>query len=159
MAGGAIFPYSAYPATAGSVFPYFYSGGGGNASPVDEGLGVAASISSDATWELRFMLPPTIPSGTMKLRLLGMANATSGVAKITISDAVVAAGSSPSAASLTAETQVSLTWTAADVYVESKTALTPTAVGNSVLVVALVFNHTSWTLAQISTWVVSLIWE
>lgn len=159
MAGGPILPSSAYPATGGSTFPNFYAGGGTGGSPHDEGLGVAASLAADATWELRFLIPPTVPSGIAKLRLLALANATSGAAKVTVNDAVVAAGASPSAASLTAETQATLTWTAADVYVESKVTLTPTPSGNGIWVVNLVFNATGWTLAAVSTWVASLIWE
>ncbi len=160
MAGGPIYPSSAFPIdTAGRIFPNFYAGGGGNAAPHDEGLGVMASLSADAVWDLRFPMPPTIPTGTLKLRLLGLANATSGVAKITISDATVAAGASPSAATLTGETQVSLTWATVDIYVESKTALTSSPAGNDMLVVALTFNTTSWTLAQVSTWLASVLWE
>lgn len=132
---------------------------GGANSKDEEGLGVAASIAADSTWRLRFHIPPTVPSGTAKLRLLALANATSGSAKVTVNDAVVAVGSSPSAASLTAESQATLTWTTVDVYLESKVTLTPTMVGNSVLVVDLVFNTTGWTLAQVSTWIPTLIWE
>ena len=47
MAGGPIYPSSAYPAdSSGRLFPTFYSGTGGNASPVDEGLGVKASLDA-----------------------------------------------------------------------------------------------------------------
>lgn len=158
MAGGAIFPNSAFPVTAGSVFPNFYVGGGAN-SKQEEGLGVAASIAADSIWRLRFAIPPTVPTGTMKLRLLGLANATSGAAKVTVNSAVVAAASSPSAATLTAETVATVTWTAVDVYNEAKITLTPSAVGNSMLVMDLTFTASGWTLAQVSTWLVSLIWE
>ena len=163
MAGGPISPSSAVPSDAsgnGRVFPWQYVGGGGNASNIEETLGVSASLTTnDPVWMLRFPMPPSIPTGTMKLRLLALANATSGTAKVTISDLNVAAGSSPSAATLDTETQVSLTWTAADVYVESKTALTPTPSGNDVMVVALTFNHSGWTLAQKSGWIPTIIWE
>ena len=137
MAGGPIYPSSAYPAdSSGRLFPTFYGGVGGNAAPHDEGLGVKASLDADATWELRFPMPPSIPTGTLKLRLLALANATSGVAKVTVKDKNVAAGASPSAA-----------------------ALTSTPAGNDVLVVALTFNTTGWTLAQVSCWLASIIWE
>jgi|SRR6185437_9478191 len=162
MAGGPIGPSSAYPAdTAGRLFPNFYAGAGGNASSHDEGLGVKASLDADATWELRFPMPPTIPTGTLKLRLLALANATSGVAKVTVKDANVAAAASPSAATLTSETQASLTWAAgdADKYKEAKITLTSTPAGNDMLVIALTFNTASWTLAQISTWIPTIIWE
>jgi hypothetical protein len=162
MAGGAIYPTSAYPAdTAGRLFPSFYSGAGGNAAPHDEGLGVKASLDADATWELRFPMPPAIPSGTFKLRLLALANATSGAAKVTVKDGRCPAGSSPSAATLTSETQVTVTWAAGnnDQYLETKVALTTVPQANDLLVVALTFNTTGWTLAAVSTWVASIIWE
>jgi hypothetical protein len=162
MAGGPIYPSSAYPNdSSGRLFPTFYGGAGGNAAPHDEGLGVKASLDADATWELRFPMPPTIPSGTLKLRLLALANATSGVAKVTVKDKNVAAGASPSAAALTSETQVTVTWAAGnnDQYLETKVALTSSPAGNDVLVVALTFNTTGWTLAQVSCWLASIIWE
>lgn len=164
MAGGPILPSSLFPGdTSGRLFPSFYGGAGGNAAARDEGMGVMASLSANATWELRFLMPPAaaIPSGTMKLRLLALANASSGDAKVTVSDAVVAAGASPSAATLTAETQATLTWGASDndKYKEAKITLSATPAGNDVLVVALTFNNTGWTLAQVSTWIASIIWE
>lgn len=164
MAGGPLIPHSLYPAdTAGRLFPSFYGGAGGNQAPRDEGMGVMASLSADATWELRFLMPPAaaIPSGTMKLRLLALANAATGDAKVTVRDAVVAVGASPSAASLTAETQATVTWGASDndKYKESKIPLTASPAGNDVLVVAVTFNTTGWTLAQVSTWIASIIWE
>lgn len=160
MAGGPIFPNSAFPVTAGSCFPNFHVGAG-SYSKQDEGLGVAASIGADATWRLRFHFPPTLPTGTAKIRLLALANATSGVAKCTVKDAVVAVEASPSGASLTSETQAVITWGAGDndQYKEAKVTLTTTPVGSSVLVCDLVFNYAEWTLAQVSTWIASLIWE
>src|SRR5690242_5599855 len=126
MAGGPICPSSAYPAdSAGRLFPNFYNGAGGNAAPHDEGLGVKASLDADATWELRFPMPPQIPTGTLKLRLLALANATSGNAKVTVQDGRCPAGSTPSAVTLTSETQVTITWAAGnnDDYLEAKVTL------------------------------------
>lgn len=170
MAGGPIYPTSAYPAdTNGRVFPSFYAGLGGNASPHDEGLGVKASLDADATWELRFPMPPTIPTGTMKLRLLALSSASTGNAYFNVADKNVAAGASPSGATLVSENSgnsYTLTWTAADVYNEIKIALTPTPAGNDMLVMALTFKHTqvggsalTWSLAASSTWLASIIWE
>ncbi|HMC88442.1 MAG TPA: hypothetical protein VKI17_02795 [Gemmataceae bacterium] len=161
MAGGAIFPSSAYPGASGNIFPNFYGGAGGNAAPHDEGWGVVASLGADSVLELRFPIPPTLPTGTLKLRMLALANATSGVAKLTVSDKNVAAGASPSAAALTGETQQTVTWAAGDndKYKEVKLTLTPAPAGNDTLVVAVTFNTTGWTLAQVSTWLFSLIWE
>lgn len=162
MSGGPITPSSTYPAdTTGRLFPIFYGGGGGNNSPHDQGLGVQASLSADATWELRFPCPPTIPTGTLKLRILSLASANAGTAKVTVQDAAVAPGSSPSAATLNTETQSSIAWTtgAADVYIETKVTLTAAPSGNNMLVVALTFNTIGWTLAAVSCHIVTIIWE
>lgn len=162
MSGGPIYHLAPYTSdTAGNAFPNFYAGGGGNASPTDYGLGIVASLGTDTTWQLRFPMPPSIPTGTLKLRLLQLANATSGTAKFTVKDATVAAAASPSAASLTSETQSSVTWAAGDndKYKETKVTLTASPAGNDMLVVALTFNTTGWTLAQVLTSTVTVIWE
>jgi hypothetical protein len=168
MAGGPVGFSSAYPADAsGRVFPFVYAGAGGNAAPHDEGLGVMASLDADATWELRFLLPPVLPTGTPKLRLLALANAAAGVVKLTVSDGVAAPAAAPgptgnpSAATLTAEAQTTVTWTTgeADRYKETKVALTATPAASDVLVVALRFQAAGWTLAVASVWVPTLIWE
>jgi hypothetical protein len=162
MAAGPLFAHSEIPVTTGTTFPNVYVGGGAN-SKHEEGLGVAASLAADATWRLRFQLPPAIPSGTAKLLLRALANATTGNAKVTPQLAKVAGGSSPSGATLTAEAQQTITWTAVDVYVDTKVTLTNTTIAagdeNKALVCDLVFNATGWTLAAVSTWQASLIWE
>lgn len=85
MAGGAIYPSSDDLGSSGDLFPNVYQGGGGNAAPNERGYGVSASLASDRTLGLRFPMPPTIPSGTLKLRALFLANATSGAIKYTVS--------------------------------------------------------------------------
>lgn len=164
MAGGPILPNSAIPRdTQGRTFPSIYMGSGGNAAPNDQGLGVSASIAGDVTWDLRFLMPPAaaIPSGTMKLRVLSLANAGSGDCKFQVNDAIVAVAASPSAASLTAESLSTATWAAGegDKYKETKITLTPTPSGNDVLVVALTFKTSGYTLAVVSTHIVTVIWE
>ena len=169
MAAGPIAPSSVYYGdTSGNTFPNYYvgtnQGGTANAAPADEGIGVAASLSADSTVQLRFILPPgsSAPSGTMKLMLLCLANATSGTAKFTANDAVVSSsGGLPSGASLTAETQSSVTWTTGsnDEYQQVKVTLSSSWQANGVLVVALTMNHSSWTLASTLTVIPALIWE
>jgi hypothetical protein len=151
----------------GRIFPNYHSGAGGNASPRDEGYGVIASLNADVTLELRFHMPPTIPTGTMKMRILALANATSGAAKVTVKDQVAtpaaspSASGNPSAVSLTSETQSTVTWTTSenDRYKETKVPLSTSAAGNDVMVVAILFSTSGWTLAQVSTWIFSIIWE
>ena len=165
MAGGPIFPNSIYHTdTTGRTFPNFYNGAGGgspNIAPVDEGIGVKASLDADAVVQLRFAIPPTVPSGTLKLRALHLANAITGAIYYTVSDANVAAGASPSAATLTAETQSSYTFAAgaADKYHEIKTTLTASPSGNDMLVVAVKYQTASWGLAANLTSIFSIIWE
>lgn len=160
MAGGPIFPHSTFP-TDSDAFPNFHVGAGAN-SKQDEGLGVAASIASDTTWRLRFQMPPTLPPGTGKLRLLLLANATSGAAKINPKWASVAVEEDPSSATLNAEGTQTVTWGAGDndQYKELKVDLdADTLVANEEVVMDLVFETTGWTLAQVLTVIASVIWE
>lgn len=160
MAGGPIFPHSAYPVSS-NVFPNIHVGDGAN-SKHDEGLGVVASLAADAIWRLRFQMPPTLPTGTCKLRMLGIANATSGAAKINPKWASVAVEESPSGATLQAETTQTVTWAAGDNDQYKSLVVTldaDTPVASEEIVMDLTFETTSWTLAQISTWIVSIIWE
>lgn len=161
MAGGPLFPHSAYAATTDRVFPNFHVGDGAN-SKHDEGLGVEASVGADSTWRLRFQMGPALPTGTGKLKLLALADATSGAAKVNPKWASVAAEEDPSSASLNAEGTSTLTWGAGDddVYHELKINLdADTLVASEEVVMDLVFETTDWTLAQVSTWIASIIWE
>ena len=157
MAGGPIFPFSAKPDTADRVFPNF--GGSGSDS---EGLGVEASVGANATWKLRFLMPPTLPTGTAKLLLHAMAAATSGAAKVNPTWASVAAEQDPDGFSLNAEGTGTITWGAGDTdqIKELKVTLdADTVVAGEWVVMDLVFETTSWTLAVVSTWFASIIWE
>jgi hypothetical protein len=143
------------------VFPNIHVGAGSN-SKHDEGLGVEASVGADATWRLRFQMPPTLPTGTGKLRLLALANATAGSAKVNPQWASVAVEEDPSSATLNAEGTQTLTWSTgdADQYKELKVTLdADTLVASEEVVMDLVFETTDWTLAQVSTWIASIIWE
>lgn len=161
MAGGPLFPNSAYPATAGRVFQNFHVGAGSN-SKHDEGLGVEASVGADSIWRLRFQMPPTLPTGTGKLRLLALANATSGNARVNPKWASVAPEEDPSSATLQAEGATTLSWSTGDndQYKELKVTLDgDTLVAGEMVVMDLTFETASWTLAQVSTWIASIIWE
>lgn len=161
MAGGPVFPHSAYPATSGRTFPNFHVGAGAN-SKHDEGLGVEASVGADSIWRLRFKMPPTLPTGTCKLDLWALANATSGNAKVNAKWASVAVEEDPSSATLNAEGTSTLSWGAGDndQYKNLKITLdADTVVANEVIVLDLVFETASWTLAAVSTWQPSVIWE
>lgn len=161
MPGGPIFPHSAFAVTSSRVFPNVHVGAGAN-SKHDEGLGVEASLGADGTWRCRFQMPPTLPTGTCKLRLLALANATSGAAKVNPKWVSVAVGEDPSSATLVAETVQTLTWAAAenDKYKELKIVLdADVPVASEEIVMDIVFETSGWTLAQVSTWIASVIWE
>jgi hypothetical protein len=162
MAGGPIAPHSVYMGGAsGKLFPHVYAGAGGNAAAHREGVGVMASLDADSTVEMHFQVPPTVPTGTLKLLNRMMANATSGTAKYTVKDATVANAADPSAATLTSETQSSATWAAGDndKFKDVKTTLTASPAGSDTLVVAVTFNTSSYTLAQVLNNAFFLIWE
>lgn len=164
MAGGPIGPNSVYlGAASGNLFPSFYVGAGGNASPADEGIGVVASLASTSVAQLRFPMPPSIPTGTLKLMVRCLANAATGNALFTVSDGACGNGASPSAVSLTAEAQSTVTWSSTgdvDKYKDTKVTLSTTPTANDSLVVALTFNSTGgWTLAQTLTAITWVLWE
>ena len=164
MAAGPIFPHSAIPVTAGGVFPNIHVGGGAN-SKHEEGLGVAASIAADSIWRLRFQIPPAIPQGAAKLLFRALANATSGAAKFHPACAIAGSGDIPSSSTLNAEATQTATWAAgdADKYKDTLLTLVQTSIAagseSRELVCDLVFETASWTLAQVSTWHVSLVWS
>lgn len=161
MAGGPLLPSSVYVGGAsGNLSPTFYvpATNTNNAGAI-EGVGVVASLGSDSAAVLQFNLPESIPTGTLKLRCLAWANATSGVAKLTVSDGQTAPASNIGATTLTAETQLSQTWTTADVIVENKITLTTAPTANEILTVLATFNTSGWTLAATSVWQFSLVWE
>jgi hypothetical protein len=163
MSGGPLLPSSVYfGGASGKLYPAFYipATNTNNAGAI-EGIGVIASLGSDAAVVLQFNMPESIPSGTAKLRALAWANATSGTAKVTPTDGVSSPGSNIGAAGLNGETpsQISQTWTTADVIVENKLALGSSPTANQILTVLVTFNATGWTLAAISVWAFSIVWE
>jgi hypothetical protein len=163
MPGGPIFPHSAFPVTAGRVFPVVHVGAGAN-SKQEEGLGVddATAIVSDVIWRLRFLMPPTLPSGTGKLRILSLANATSGALKINPKWASVAVEEDPSSATLNAEGTSTITWSTGDddQYKETKVTLdADTLVVDEMVVMDFVIENTGTTLAVTSLHHVAIIWE
>lgn len=161
MAGGPILPSSMYLGGAsGNLYPSFYiPATNTNTAGALEGIGVVASLAADAPAVLQFNMPESIPTGVFKLRCLAMANATSGVAKLTVKDKNVAAGNSLGTSTLNTETQLSQTWATADILVENKITLTTVPNANDIVTVLATFNTASWTLAAASTWQFSLVWE
>ena len=154
-------PFSAYPANASNTYFGLHTGAGAN-SKNEVGMGVIASLPVDSKWQLRFELPRVLPAGTAKLRLLALANATTGNAKVNPGWASVAAGDDPSSATMNSEGTSTLSWGAgdADKYKELLITLdADTLVAGEIVVMDLVFESTSWTLAVGSVWQASVIWE
>lgn len=162
MAGGPIQPCSVVYATSGRCFRNVHVGAGSN-SKHEEGFGIEASVGADTTVRLRFEMPPSaLPSGTGKLRLVALANATSGDAKVNAKWASVAMEENPSSATLNAEGTSTLSWSTGDndQYKELKITLdADTLVAGEIVALDLVFETSSWTLAAVSTWRASIIWE
>lgn len=148
---------SAKPVTSGRVFPYWLGSGADT-----ELYGVEASVGADATWRYRFHVVDAGTTGTWTLRLTAIANATSGDAKVNVKwKAVARAGVDWDAEALSAEGTSTLTWAAGDAN-DGKTldvtldaATVPT--DDQVMLIDVVFETTSWTLAAISGWDVQLI--
>jgi hypothetical protein len=154
MPGGPIAPYSVKPVTAARAFPYFYDN--------EEMHGVEASVGADTTWELYFEMPPSLPSGTGKVRVRARANATSGSAKVNIKWVSVNIGENPNSMAVIAEGVQTLTWGAGDDgdYKELEVTLDADAlVASEIVRMQVVFETSGWTLAQISGWLFSIIWE
>lgn len=164
MAGGPIFP-SDPPyllAASGLLYPTWYvPNTNTNGAGQVPGIGCVASLGSisNAPATMQFNMPEVIPSGTLKLRILAWANATSGVAKLAISDGATSAGSNIGATTLTSETLLSQTWATADIIVENKITLSTTPTSNQILTVLATFTQSGWTLAANSVWQFSLVYE
>lgn len=161
MSAAVLAPASIHPVTAPYVFPNVHVGAGAN-SKHDGGIGVAPSLGGDADVALRFDLPATLPSGTAKLRIRALANATSGAAKIRPYWVSVAVEEDPSSAGLNDEGTQTLTWASGDndQYKELKVTLdADTVAAAEVLVMRLRFETSGWTLAAVATLRVDIIWE
>jgi len=140
--------------TGGNSFPRVHVGA--TNSKKDRGIGVSASLSADTTVQLRFRVPGSLPTGTATLKLTALANATSGVAKVNAKWASVAAEETPDIAtgSLNAEGTSTLTWSTGDndQYKDLDITLdADTVVAGEMIVMELVFETASWTLAAVST--------
>jgi hypothetical protein len=168
MAGGPLLPSSIYLGGAsGLLYPAFYISTGGTtpAQSALEGIGVIATLTADAPAVLQFNMPEVIPTGVLKLRVLAMANATTGNAKYTIKDGSTSAAANIANTTLTTEASANpftQAWAGGsnDILIENKLTLTATApTANQITTVLATFNTASWTLAAASVWQMSLVWE
>jgi hypothetical protein len=165
MSGGPLLPSSIYfGAASGNAFPaYFTPGTNTNSAGFIEGIGVVGSLGSDATAVIQFNMPESIPSGTLKVRILSWST-TGGslVGKITIADAGTAVGANIGAATLTTDASAqSITFVTADLIVENKFALTGSGANtaNNITTIKATFNTSGWTETATSVHQFSLVWE
>lgn len=161
-----ILPESVVPVvTDGSIFPNIHSGAGSSGVKNIEGWGVAdaTTVTGDVTFECVFPVPPTLPTGTLKLQIDSFANATSGVLKVNPKWFALSAGEDPSSQTLSAEGTTTITWSTGDNddWIQTKITLdaATTPVGGDKIIMDLVFEDTSMTLAVTSTHLFSIIWE
>lgn len=160
MAGGAVGPVGVAFDTSGRIYPGAHSGAGGRLIQAE--VKVESSLGANATAYFVFGPFPSLPSGTLKLLLTAIANATSGVAKVNPKWASVAASENYDTITLNAEGTTTVTWAAGDndKLIETKINLdADTLVAGEYLYLTLVFETASWTVAQVSSWLVQLIWE
>lgn len=162
MPGGPLFPRSVVFPINGKSFPNIHEGATNSKS--EEGIGVIASLDADARVELRFSMPPVIPAGVGKLRCRALANAVVGDAKFLVQWKSVAIGETAdvSDVNLNSEGLSTLTWGAGDNddYKQLEINLDADVLTlNEELVLEVIFESATWTLAQLSTWTFSVIWE
>lgn len=161
MTGGPVLPHTIYAnGAAGRLFDGYHIGA--TNSRASQGIRCEASLTADSIVALEFQMPPALPTGTGKLLVRALANATSGAAKVNPKWASVAAGENPDTATLTAEGTTTITWAAGDNddYKDTKITLdADTLVAGETVYMHVTFETTAWTLAQISTWQFFIIWE
>ena len=163
---------SAIPLTGGFTYGNVHLGPGVY-SKQDDGMGVGYEFTglparsslqdcwaSDAIWALRYRLLNPIPSGTIKLVLVALANENSVVCKVEPKWICVPMGQDPSSTALVSEGIQTVTWGAADANVYKETKITLDAgslIDGSMLVLELCFKRTGWTMTKTSTWLLPLI--
>jgi len=159
MADGPVHPCSIVFDTDGLCFPNNQIGA--TTGRVIAGVGVADSLSGDTVLKLLFEMPQSLPTGTAKLRIIGIAEGT-GNAKINPAWKGLATGEDFDPASLNVETVQTLTIATAGVGTELKVTLDADVDGvnaDEYIYMEVTFETSSWTLAVVSTFLFSIIWE
>jgi hypothetical protein len=121
----------------------------------------AASLSANADVELFFEMPPALPTGTGKLRLVGRTTG-SGVVKISLDWVSVAIGENPSSMTLLSEGTSTLTVVGgdSDELLQVKVPLAADVlVAGEFVAMRLRFLTALWTLNQPLTVMPTMIWE
>jgi len=156
-------PISAFPATSGKVYPDVLRTNSNDFWI--EGLGVMASLDADAELHYLFLVPPTLPSGTAKLEVVGFSYNAGGDAAFNPKWKSIAFDEDMdlSAASLNAEGESTMTWTYnSDAHEMKRTKVTldaDTVVADEFIQLRLALVSANWTLNQRSIWLPSVVWE
>ena len=93
---------------------------------------------------MRWLIPDPLPTGTLKLKLISLANASTGNLIVDPQWVAVALNADPSAATLVAEGNTTISFTAVDDYKETEITLDATTAptAGQMLVMSLVFKDT-----------------
>lgn len=160
MAGGPAALLGVSLSTNGRVYPGDYVGQT-NARQFQTMHKIEASLGADTHVYLLHQFPEVLPSGTCTLRLIAMANATSGNMTLTPSWASVAAEENMDTITLNSETGQTLTWSSGDSDVQKVLEVTmdaDTPVASELCLVDLLFTTASYTLAAEAAVWVEVVW-
>ena len=113
MAGGPLYPSSPVFVTSDKVGPGVHQGAASTGLRRNRGIQVVASLDVDADVELTWEMPPGLPTGTGRVRLVGRTTGT-GNAVIAIDWVSVALNEDPSAMAYLSQGNSTLTFAAAD---------------------------------------------
>ena len=162
MSGGPLYP-SSPPVfvTSGKVGAGVHVGAASTGVRSTRGIQVIGSLDANADVELTFDMPPVLPTGTGKLRLVGRTAGT-GVVKIDVDWVSVAIGENPSSMALLSEGTSTLTVAGgdSDEFLQIKVPLdADILVAAEIVAMRLRFLAALWTLNQPFTVMPSIIWE
>lgn len=166
---------SAVPITAGRVFDNVHALTGGTIDVHVQGLGVEASLGANAIWRTLWRAPMEIPGGTTPKLSLGLiAPATSGVARINpawiaksfdadlntvarSSEGVTPTSRTGGGASDTMQWEAGDNVRMLEALWNLDATTAPTA--GQLILLDLVAETASWTLAQVLTMVPTIFWS
>jgi hypothetical protein len=156
-------PISAFPATAGKVYPDAV-----RTNTNDfwiEGLGVMASLDADAELHYVWHVPSVLPSGTAKLEVIAFSYDAGGNAAFNPKWKSIAFDEDMdlTAGSLNAEGESTITWTyGANAHEMRRTKVTldaDTVVADEFINMRLALVSANWTMNQRCIFLPSILWE
>lgn len=165
----------AYPVTAGKVFPSDFILTGGTIDVIVRGLGVKATLDTDAIWRTVWKAPAEIPVGTTpKLELELFSPASSGVIKanpgwVAKSPNADLSATARSSEGLTPTVKTgggatdTMEWATGDniqgLRVKWTLDATTAPTAGQLILLDIALATSGWTLAQVLTMVPDVFWE